>query len=296
MNNEQLFTHSVLEGTNFRQQDLRGQSFKGRDLSGADFSGSDIRGANFTNAILRNANFSQTLNGLDRNRAAMFSVAMLLAAALIGMLAGFIGATIGLQFHTNALEVSAKAIAVLVHVSFLLIALRKGITAGFGVFTLAMAMAFVAALLHPLAIPVAGAIAIAIVIDFCVAALTIVAAMVAIVARVAIHAQVGWAVAATFCVAFVLALYQTHTAVSAMAIAATAMLLSAYVGWRTLRKRNSVRTLGRTLFARWGTSFRGADLTGANFSQALLNNADFRRAILNQTYWNERSIGLLEMF
>ncbi|HEY9631464.1 MAG TPA: pentapeptide repeat-containing protein [Coleofasciculaceae cyanobacterium] len=296
MNNEQLFTRSAPEKTNFRQQDLRGQSFKGKDLSGSDFSGSDIRGANFTNAILRNANFSQTLNGLDRTKTVLFSIAMLLAAALIGMLAGFIGATIGLQFHTNALEISAKAIAVLVHVGFLLIALRKGITAGFGVFVLAMALAFVAVLVHPLAIPVAGAIAIAIVIDFCVAALTIVAAMVAIVTRIAIHAKVGWAVAAAFCIGFVLALYETHTAVSAMAIAATAMLLSAYVGWRTLRKRNSVRTLGRTLFARWGTSFRGADLTGANFSQALLNNTDFRRAILNQTYWNERSIGLLEMF
>ncbi|MBW4659821.1 MAG: pentapeptide repeat-containing protein [Drouetiella hepatica Uher 2000/2452] len=299
MHNKQLSTHSASdysasERKSFKKQDLRGQSFKGEDLSGLDFSGADIRGTNFTNAILRNADFSHAITGLNRAETIALSVVLLATALLLGTLAGFIGATIGLQFHTNALEISAKAIAVLVHIGFLLIALRKGITAGFSIFALALALAFAAVIIHSAAIPIAGAIAIAIVIDFCVAAVTIVAAIVAIVARIAMNTRIAWAAAAIFVIAFAITLHQTRTSVAAVAIATTAMILSAYVGWRTLRLREQIRVLGRTVFARWGTSFRGSDLTGANFSQAVLKNTDFRRATLTKTYWNEQSIGILE--
>jgi hypothetical protein len=294
MSNEQIFTHSVHKEISFRQQDLRGQSFKGKDLSGLDFSGSDIRGTIFTNATLRSVNFSQSIIGLEQDKVIVFSAVLLLVAVMLGISAGFIGATIGLQFHTNALEISAKVIAVLIHISFLLIALRKGIAAGFSIFALALALAFIAVLIHPIAIPIAGAIAIAIVIDCCVVAVTIVAAIVAIVGNIAMNTRIAWAIAAAFAIAFAVTLRQTHTSIAAIAIATTAMILSAYVGWRTLRTREQISVLGRTLFAPWGTSFRGADLTGANFSQVLLRNTDFRRAILTKTHWSERSIDILE--
>ncbi|NJR66419.1 MAG: pentapeptide repeat-containing protein [Leptolyngbyaceae cyanobacterium CRU_2_3] len=178
-------------------------------------------------------------------------------------------------------------LALVVHVGFLWISLQKGITAGFNVFALALALSFAAALVHPIAIPVAGAIAIAIVIDFCVAAATMIASIMAIVARISINTRIGWAVVSTFGVTFLIAILLTHTSVAAVIIALTVMLLSAYVGWRTLRRQHSIRNLGRTLFAHWGTSFRGADLTGANFSQAILKNTDFRQAVLAESRWTD---------
>ncbi|HEY9641888.1 MAG TPA: pentapeptide repeat-containing protein [Coleofasciculaceae cyanobacterium] len=295
MNNGQL-NHFNQEEMSFRQRDLRGRSFQGQDLSGLDFSGADIRGANFKNAILKNANFAQAQAGLEQRKATIAAIGLLLSASLLGVLAGFVGATIGLQFYANALEIPAKAIALIVHVGFLGIALRKGITAGFNVFALALALSFAAALIHPAAIPVAGAIAIAIVIDFCVAAATLVASVLAILTRISIHVRLGWAVAAAFAIAFTVALWQTQTAASAVAIAWTVMILSAYVGWRTLRRQNSLRKLGGTLFSRWGTSFRGADLTGANFFQATLKNTDFRQATLTESQWNANPIDVIVNF
>jgi Pentapeptide repeats (8 copies) len=48
----------------FSGQNLRGRNFKGQDLTGANFAGADIRGANFSQAILRNADFSGVTAGL----------------------------------------------------------------------------------------------------------------------------------------------------------------------------------------------------------------------------------------
>jgi uncharacterized protein YjbI with pentapeptide repeats len=289
MNDRQLSQVSTQGDKNFRNQSLQGRSFEGKDLAGADFTGADIRGANFRNAILRNASFNNARAGLQLYQTAFFTVLLLIASGLLGVLAGFIGATIGLQFHTNALEISAKVLALVVHIGFLLIALRKGITAGFSVFAFAFAVAFAGALIHSAAIPVAGAIAIAIMIDFSVASLTMIAAAGTIVAWRAINLKVSVAVGIAFGIAFVLTLWQTYTAVSALLIISTATVLSGYVAWRTLRKLESMQRLGTTLFARWGTSFRGADLTGADFSQATLKNTDFKRANLNSIRWREYS-------
>jgi Pentapeptide repeats (8 copies) len=292
MDNGQLNNFGQAE-ISFRQKNLRGRSFQGQDLSGQDFSGADIRGTNFRNAILKNANFAQAQAGLQDAQAAIASVCLLLLSGSSGILAGFVGATIGLQFYTNTLEVPAKAIALIVHISFLGIALRKGITAGFNIFALALALAFTAALIHPTAIPVAGAIAIAIVIDFCVAAATLLASALVILTSIAIGARMAWAVALIFVITFASALWQTQTANSAIAIAWTVMVLSAYVGWRTLRRQSSLRKLGTTLFSRWGTSFQGADLTGASFFQSTLKNTDFRQATLTESQWQESPIDLL---
>jgi Pentapeptide repeats (8 copies) len=48
----------------FSGQNLRGRNFKGHDLTGAIFAGADIRGANFSRAILRDADFTGVTAGL----------------------------------------------------------------------------------------------------------------------------------------------------------------------------------------------------------------------------------------
>lgn len=296
MNDQNIFQISAPEEKDFKDQDLQGRSFKGTDLSGAMFAGADIRGANFTNAILRNANFTGVRAGLETHKVVIFSASMILVSALIGILAGFVGATIGLQFHSTTIDFSAKVLALAVHVSFLLIALRKGITAGFSIFAMALAAAFIVAIVNSAFVPIAGAIAIAIVIDFSVAALTMVAAVVGIMAYEVVNLKIARIVAAGFAIAFTFTLLLSRTSVSGIAIAMTVMILSAYVGWRTLRRREEIRSLGGTLFARWGTSFRDADLTGADFSQAILKNTDFRRATLTNIRWNERMMSLKANF
>jgi uncharacterized protein YjbI with pentapeptide repeats len=48
-----------------------------------------------------------------------------------------------------------------------------------------------------------------------------------------------------------------------------------------------IRTITLALYARGGTSFRGANLTDADFTGASLEGADFRGAILTRTCWNQ---------
>lgn len=66
----------------FANQNLRNRSFKGHNLMGADFSGSDIRGCDFSNALLQGANFKQVKAGqTPRYLIILISVAVVVAIA-----------------------------------------------------------------------------------------------------------------------------------------------------------------------------------------------------------------------
>ncbi|NQE36194.1 Serine/threonine-protein kinase B [Microcoleus sp. IPMA8] len=72
----------------------------------------------------------------------------------------------------------------------------------------------------------------------------------------------------------------------AVAAAAAAAGLGIYVAWRALagdEKHALIRTIAIAFAATGGTSFRGADLTDANFTEAMLKSADFRKANLTRT-------------
>ena len=74
----------------------------------------------------------------------------------------------------------------------------------------------------------------------------------------------------------------------AFAVAFAITLLCVYIAWQAL-KGNEKYALIRNIaiaFAAWGgTSFRGADLTDADFEEARLKSTDLRKAILTRTYW-----------
>lgn len=53
---------------NFARQNLQNRSFRGRNLEGADFRNADIRGCNFTKAKLVGANFSGAQAGLSQRQ------------------------------------------------------------------------------------------------------------------------------------------------------------------------------------------------------------------------------------
>ncbi|MBC6480520.1 MAG: pentapeptide repeat-containing protein [Hormoscilla sp. GM7CHS1pb] len=78
--------------------------------------------------------------------------------------------------------------------------------------------------------------------------------------------------------------YNNIALASAFAIA----FFSAYIGWRSVKNHRKdvwVRRLGLAFAAIGGTSFRGADLTDANFAEATLKSTDFRKAIITRTCW-----------
>ncbi|MHC5854503.1 pentapeptide repeat-containing protein [Nostoc sp.] len=104
---------------------------------------------------------------------------------------------------------------------------------------------------------------------------------------------VGAVVIALFAIPFLPALnfklwsFQISVVVGTI-FAGSILLLGTYIGWRALvkdKKFTSICDLAITFAAQGGTSFRGANLTDANFTEATLKNADFRDANLTRTRW-----------
>lgn len=65
-------------------------------------------------------------------------------------------------------------------------------------------------------------------------------------------------------------------------------VLGSYVGRLALNGDKRFRWIWKITIAfasTEGTSFRGADLTNANFTQAILKSSDFRNAVLTHTCW-----------
>jgi hypothetical protein len=286
---------------NFRRQDLSGQSFIGRNLSNADFSGADIRGADFSRAILREANFTGVQSGLQRNEAILLLVFLILTAALLGAAVGFVGTLLNLDLraYTTAFEETTAGWAMLLLLLvFALISVLEGITTGFGVFALAFTISVTVAALGPLVVSlvspiifaVSSAIALSITVVSSVTALTVLATTTAIAAYRTFESRAAIAVASVFVLMFVYIVIATDIVTSIVPVVPAVMLLSSYLGWRAFQgdgRQSIFLRIASALTARWGTSFRNADLTKADFSNANLNNTNFEGATLTRVQWTD---------
>lgn len=285
---------------NFKRQNLRGKCFRGEDLSGSDFSGCDIRGADFSNAILTGTNFTNVTAGLMKRQAIILMIVLLLAAAVLGFLAGIIGALTEVRFLPveGAENAAHHWVTPIVIIAFTFVSLTRNMAVGFSIFVIAFALATLAALLSSDAIPIAGSIAAVIAINAIVAGATAAVSSLMVTAVLAFRITIALAVAGTFVAAFSLAIALSETFVpyssitSAITVASIVLPLAGYVGWRTLkgdRKNTITAIVAHFLATKWGTSFKGADLTHANFSRAVLKSTDFSHATLTHTQW-ERNI------
>ncbi|WP_416668195.1 pentapeptide repeat-containing protein [Egbenema bharatensis] len=285
---------------NFKRQNLRGKCFRGEDLSEADFSGSDIRGADFSHAILTGANFTNVTAGLMRRQAITLLIILLVAATLLGLIAGAIGALAEAQFlPVNASESATfNWVTPVIIIAFTFVSLTRSMAAGFSIFVGAFALATLGALISSEAIPIAGSIAAVIAVNAAVAAATAAVSSLMAAAVLSFRITIGLAVAAFFVIGFSLAITLTKALVpassiaSAITVASIVLPLSGYIGWRTIkgdRKNTITAIVAHFLATKWGTNFRGADLTQVDFSRAVLKSTDFSRANLTNTRW-ERNV------
>lgn len=297
----------------YRRAKLRGKSFKGQDLTGADFSHSDIRGADFTNAILIGANFSNTKAGLQRRWATIILLFSLLLSALSGLMSAVGGSLIGFILVDSARENLYVGLASLIILSvFFLLSIRKGVLAAcvFLAVTIALAVVTAVAWAGFVAVVWSGLAAtsdpreiapiVALVATGTVA--VIVTAVGAVI--VTITAAISGAVAGIFAVTIdviVAGLLAGTVSVYAMMVnpvagiiagivSITLVILSAYVGCCAIledKKQNFVRKIAISFTNRYGTSFKNADLTDADFTQAKLKSANFSKAKVTRTNWFE---------
>ena len=134
------FSKADIRGANFSKANLRGAKFCGAK-AGADFSKADIRGANFSKANLRGAKFRGAKAGLQRRWAVFLVAASWLLSALSGIFSWWIGFWVTLAFDTSSKYFIVGVASLIVFVIFFIVTVRKGLTAGFGVFAVAVAVA-----------------------------------------------------------------------------------------------------------------------------------------------------------
>ncbi|MEM9925278.1 MAG: pentapeptide repeat-containing protein [Cyanobacteria bacterium P01_D01_bin.50] len=292
---------------------LRGKSFKGEDLSGVDFSHSDIRGADFSNAILRGANFSHVKTGLQRRWAIIIVLFSLLLSAISGCISAVGGSLVGFILINSARENLYVGASCLIILSvFFLLSIRKGVLAACGFLAVAIALAVVTAVAWAGFVAVvwsglaAASDAISIAPIVAVVATGTVAVIVTAVGAVivTITAAITGAIAGIFAVTVTVilaGLLAGAVSVYAMMVNPVAgivagivsvvlVILSAYVGCCAIfedKKQNFVRNMAISLTTRYGTSFRNADLTDADFTQAKLKSADLTKAKVKRTNWFE---------
>ena len=296
-------TISKYENTN-----LQSQSFKGKDLSDVSFCDSDIRGANFTNTNLTGANFSNVRTGLTPFRTFNLIATSLILVTISGLIVGYSSAFPA--FIANLLtekNIAGKEILItsglLILISFVFIIVRKGLGSSLGIMAIITAVvtaiiAFAgtgnsaitaAAVLQAviIAMIVAGVLVTSLALSIFLSITTTKALPIPVILALApaiLGAQEGVKGSA----AASLSMSLTMTGIVAIALIG----LSTYISLQAMaddKKYKLIRSISISLCASFGTSFRGANLTDADFSQATLPHTDFRKANLKRTSWFQTS-------
>jgi uncharacterized protein YjbI with pentapeptide repeats len=322
---ERDFRHANLRGQSFKGQDLSGADFSEADIRGTNFAQAQLQGANFTRAVAgvqRRWLTAQFILALLLSVLLNFT-ATFLNAVFTAIFFNFTTATALNVFHV------VPSIAFLVFVGFVFFAIaRQGFTANAistitvaVAFTVAFAVAFAVALAFvftdavafayvgtsPLALVGTSALTYAFACTGVVAGAVAFAFAGAVIFAFAGTSAVAVAVAFAFAFAFAFADtgafavtllslgVSTGAVVVAGAIAVASLLLGLYCSRRALKgdeKFVLLRSFGIALAALSGTSFRGANLTSANFNKTILKGTNFtnaqkRETILEWVCWQD---------
>ncbi|MCU0571054.1 MAG: pentapeptide repeat-containing protein [Oculatellaceae cyanobacterium Prado106] len=285
----------------FSQQNLQGLSFRGQDLSGANFTGANIQGTDFTEANLQGADFSFAKAGLPPLGALGLLLLTLALSILLGLAAGWVDALVELDFHSEQgffgiisanIDIDAKWVVLLILLGFGIIALQAGMIAGLTTLILALVVAGVSAFTATVLVPWAAVIVMAIAVAVFVAVVAAMVVTLALTTAYALNLTMGALVIGVFTPAFTIIAVPT-AGESAVALAIAITLVSAYVGWGAYwgdDRHRILRLIAEGFSTLGGTSFRGANLTHADFTHARLKSTSFNDAILHHTHLKE-SVG-----
>jgi len=265
----------------YSQKNLRNTSFKDEDLSYARFSESDLRGADFTGANLRGAIFTHVRTGITPLNTVLLFVLALAISLLSGYVAMLAGQTVQTMFKSSDSNVRlAGTVTCVITVLFIAYAWWKGGNAITHLIIPAVLLAIVVGVVAYL-----SGLGTGMGMFYQVLALLLVTVMfvVGVVARTAAGAVSN--------ILFIIVALSggifgrsagggIGTVVMAISCALISKrVLSGAKGFEGLKK------IADFITRKFGTSFRNAKLTEANFSQSKVRNADFTNADLSFVNW-----------
>jgi uncharacterized protein YjbI with pentapeptide repeats len=290
----------------FSGQNLRGRNFEG-NLSGANFSGADIRGASFSNANLKGANFTKAKAGLQKRWAIVLLILLLVLSIASGVLLGINALTSLLYiFPENGIPDFTSNPVTGISI-FLICAIFFYITIRYGITTVAWFFLVSASVTSILGTIFGNTFANVAGTFLNTAGISTAIIFTVGTAEIIVKGIAGRIASIVIFLTSIILIYQvTIFSVNipigkaavifiASTVAFILVSLNSYISFQAL-KGNEKFALIRSFAVVFGTikatSFRGADLTVANFTQATLANSDLRNAKLTHTRWV--SVGQLE--
>jgi hypothetical protein len=269
------FSKKNLQKASFKNERLVNVSFKGCDLRGADFTGSDLTGANLTHIR----------TGITPLNTYLIFLLALVVSMISGYVAMLAGTTIQGMLHSSDDRVKAAGIASIVMIVLFILyyywkggrsvirhliipaivisivigclAYFSGLGTGRGIIFLLLSMTLVVIMIMigTIARTLAGALSSVI--------LFIIVAAGGSMFGTSVGGGIGTVIVAVSCAMI------------------SKRALSGAIGFESLRK------LASGITSKWGTSFRNAKLTNANFSQSIIFNTDFTNADLSFVKWGD---------
>ncbi len=265
-------------------KNLQKVSLTNEDLSSANFSGSDLRGTDFTGSNLTGANFSNVRTGL----APLTVVLIFIVALAVSLLSGYVAAQIGHVIRQMLGDPEQKVrlagvLTIVLLILFLVFTLWKG--GGNAVRNLIIPTIVVAVVLGIIARVSGVGTGKGMLYQVLAVILSVVMVYIGTISRAAagslssilfvivaiaggmfgksIAGGIGPVILAIFCALI------------------TKKALSGAKGFEALRK------VAFYVTAKFGTSFRHANLTNADFSHSRIHNADFTGAAIANVNWSD---------
>jgi len=269
--------------SDYSNKKLQKASFRNMDLSNTNFAGSDLRGADFTGANLTNADLSGSRTGITPVNVAFLFIFTLLVSLLSGYVAMLAGTTMQQMVASTDEDVrTAGYVAIGVAILFILLSYWRGV--GNAVKDLIMPVVVLAVAVGTAAYISGMGTGMGMLYLVLSCVLLVFMFVIGTVARASAGSlsNIIFIVVAVSGASFGKTLGGgLGTVVMALACAVISKrALSGAHGFGALRK------LSHAITRRFGTSFRRAKLTDANFQKARLHNADFTDADMSLANWH----------
>jgi uncharacterized protein YjbI with pentapeptide repeats len=280
-----------LKGANFTRATLRGINFNNLDLTGAIFVEADIRGTHFTNAILQGVDFTRAKAGLQKSWAlSQFFVAIVLSI-MLNFMAVFVNCSfLNFLFKSQLSQgftISPGKVAIMMILIAFLMLFRDGVNFESLikiVLGIIFSMLLAVALAGSSIIAVMGVVAALMPVVFF--SLPAIGVAIAITFTDVVMGEVAVMLAGMITVTAVIVIDANFVSPGAFIISPAVVFLSSYMGWQACKgneKFSLIRSFGIIFGSVGGTSFRGADLTSANFTDATLKSTNFSPSQKKQT-------------
>lgn len=278
---------------------LRDTDFRRKNLTGENFSNTDIRGVNFSNAILIGANFSNAKAGLSTSWIISLFILTLILSILAGLISGYSGALISDLLNENSKDLFGNISLIILGIFLIIIFWR-----GLGVILATLIEIVAAYLIAAIAFfptnnmgnhLIIGAEFTALALAGVMASVGNIAVAVALAKIIAMPAPLPYIGLIGFIgiTLGVLLGVRSHESIylaylQASLIGLLGITSGVYVGYQAIngdKKYKLIHSLTVGIVAYGGTSFRGTNLTDADFTQATLSSVDFTEANLIRTCW-----------